>query len=272
MKSKILTILVMIFTSCLAAASAPNNVNAILSKYANNPKGWSALNYAIEQKDYKAALVLLNYTFDVNKVDDKYNALHRTLGQVGTLPSNKDQVELAKQLVLMGVDIRTQSGGSFFTSAIYSRNEELINLIIENGADVNECNGAPLRAALETCNKIMIFNLIDKGACLDLSEALAIAVHARNYEMINLWIDYGADLSQGDYLLYTVSHGGYPGDPKMVRFLLERGANPNAQVTTTILGDSILGAALGTVPLDDEGRLYKDEIIHLLLNYGAQLP
>lgn len=60
----------------------------------------------------------------------------------------------------------------------------------------------------------------------------------------------------------------------MLKYLLERGANPNAIHPTAIghsLGNSVLKTVL-TMPADTEARqIYKTKIINMLLDYGALL-
>lgn len=48
----------------------PCEVNAVLTKYVNNQKGWAALNYAIEQNDFQAAVILIEYIKNFKDADD----------------------------------------------------------------------------------------------------------------------------------------------------------------------------------------------------------
>lgn len=93
-------------------------------KYVNNPLGWSALNYAIEVKDFKSALILAMYCKNINQRNPLYkgsneyiNALERIFYREATLSnqnSNKSLSEAEIQLTYILLDRGIQVSKGFF--------------------------------------------------------------------------------------------------------------------------------------------------------------
>ena len=106
------------------------------------------------------------------------------------------------------------------------------------------------------------------------------AVYAGNLEMVQVLLDYGVDLNvqntYGETLLAYATYGGFE-DPRVVRLLLDRGADPNSPI-----GED--GFIYGRENLFTQTRLYghatplhhasqtgRVDIARLLLEYGASV-
>ncbi len=90
---------------------------------------------------------------------EKYTLLDKAIG-------NKD-LELIKALLQLGAQLTYQTGGKkkyLFSEAVKLGNIEVVDVLLANGADINENNAAPLEEAIQLNNKPMVDYLIRKGA------------------------------------------------------------------------------------------------------------
>jgi len=144
--------------------------------------------------------------------------------------------------------------------AIYQKYTDIVKLLLDSGADVNQCESKGMQTLFEFNNNINIvfdgetplFSAISKsdlnysvvqilleyGAnvnqCDYHTSPLYLAIKGRNTRIANLLLEYGADVNICNYtntspLQVAVMNG----NSQIVQALLERGANINNANTTT---------------------------------------
>jgi len=212
-----------------------------IKKYVNNPLGWSALNYSIQEKDYDAALIIADYTTNINQKDSlysfkeshiKYNALSRLLHRAyhSWLYDNLDhsqrqinlddaQLDLAHKLIDRGIEL-DEIDSSSFTPICYSvflREKDLVARLIEKGANINIRWGTwggeiLLSHAVAFGQTDLVHYLIDQGANIQLidkpghNSILHSAILSQKQELVELALNYGCDISQLDAVSIAISY------------------------------------------------------------------
>lgn len=222
--------------------------------YQNNDLGWSALNYAIEMKDYQSAIILCEYTLDINKKDGlcianpkssyKLNALERVLFIAQAINRQKtleeEQVLLIDKLLKSGIDHDTYVEIGMKSPIIhfcYFNEIELVGRVLDMGVDVNEANGRPLSMAFCTGNVPLVNYLIMRGADVKLIDMLHDAILGQKVELVRLALDYGCDINSFDAIKTAMNYTWVEVDKlylnpdcetpalEIVHFLLENGAD-----------------------------------------------
>lgn len=127
--------------------------------------------------------------------------------------------------------------GYALTIAAGLGNEEIVQLLVENGADVN------------------IF--VDEGYT-----ALAEAVNGGHYQVVAYLLDLGVNPNQLVSGVTPIFFAAQSGRPDIVELLLQYGADPNYQSHSSILGE--------TRRSQQETQQAYDEVIRLLTEAGAQ--
>lgn len=146
-----------------------DQIQSSLKKYAKNPLGWSALNYAIEKRDFKAALIIATYCENIHQRDpymkgspQKINALERLLyhtrvKQGPKIEPSDEEIQIAYILLGRGIDV---TGGpevfSPLITACYFNIEDLITRFIEMGVDTNASQGYSLYLLIESGNLVNV--------------------------------------------------------------------------------------------------------------------
>lgn len=199
----------MFFTSCLVAASTTSELNTVLTKYANNPKGWSALNYAIEEGDITAAIILVDHVRDFNRIDDRFNPLCRVFKN----PYAKKRKLSAEEKILIdailekGANVKWEETGDQLplTFAVYVGDKNIVIKLINKGANINEGNGSPIRGAIfHTPNSVKTVKiLLEKGANPNivrsdgksLLDEVLDSKQANRDTIVDLLIQYGTKVS-----------------------------------------------------------------------------
>ena len=113
------------------------------------------------------------------------------------------------------------------------RNVALVYALLDADADPNyysqSFSESPIQLAVRWGNRSVIEALLFAGAAVNGS--LSIAVRDRHYELVQLFLDAGADINNSGEGRFS---GGTPlqaaaanGDIRMVHFLLDRGADPH---------------------------------------------
>lgn len=153
---------------------------------------------------------------------------------------------------------RVDTSTSILMEAVDHRNAEMVRLLLEQGANVNQPGGhLPIDAVLKPGNVVFIPTVTG-------GTALHHAAYHDAVDCLQLLIEKGATINARDTSgltpLYWAVKG--MGEGPCIRILLERGANPNVQD-----GD-------GNTPLLlDAGLPYMAHTSHtrLLLKYGANV-
>ncbi len=235
-KKTIILLHIILILSISHASST--ELREVLTKYAKNPKGWSALNYAIESDDYEVATKLVDFVKDPKRVDEGRNALYRVFERATkneqTRPSDL-QVNLIKKLLLKELDVHKHP----------DREPALIEL------------------AVKFDNEEIVMLLLNKKVALEETECVYSATSLKNYTILELLLKAGANINGN--ILVPLAGAVRSNDIQMVDFLLKHGANPNQELEfwESIEGNtSILGIAL---------REERADIVELLLKNGSKL-
>lgn len=288
-----------------------DQIQHALTKYANNSFGWSALNYAIEVKDFKSALIIAQYCADVNHKDPYkkdwsstgVNALERLFFQARSdqdvkISLSEDEIQIAHILLDRGIDILSKlENFSPLITACYFNIDDLIIRFIEKGAKVNAYSGYSLYLLIENGNLNMARYLIDNGASINLNyyKLFNAAIKSQKIESIDFLISYGLDISasEDDYLrtafifltheireLDGCLHNSFPA-LEMFFYILEKGTNPNYWILKEglhptnyqkALNQCCLWLALGLPSETNAQYFYKNYVIQVLLDHGAVIP
>lgn len=279
-------------------------------KYVNNPLGWSALNYAVEVKDFQSALILATHCKNINQKDPlsktapyKINAIerlfyitHETTQKQKKYPSEVE-LQLAYVLLDRGINVTNSLEClSPLSGACWFDIDDLIVRLTELGAKVNDGSGTPLYYLIENGNLNMARYLIANGANLKAGRVLfEAAINSQKNESIDFLIDLGVDLvakNQIDYLsqaftflkkeINSISEDSNQPFPALEIFcrLLELGANPNFCFTNGLYSKNYeqdlkrcpLWLALELPSETNAQYFYKNHVIQVLLDHGASLP
>jgi ankyrin repeat protein len=254
----------------------------------NRTKHFIALHYAAEEGNLECLRFLLLHGAHINQLQ-QYRGM--TLLQVcaagagGDYNFSSDRAEIFKLLLKSGAGIngpnprkRSRTWNSALTYLlIYSAPEELVQLALEAGADINQAgrgDGArtPLQAAAEVENLGMVKELLRRGA----------DINARSAN------------KNGRTALQAVCMAEYP-RLELFEFLLANGADVNAPAgidggVTALQGAAMMchfkivfrliecGADVNAEPAIREGRMALDgaaehgrqDMVQLILNAGAK--
>jgi ankyrin repeat protein len=111
--------------------------------------------------------------------------------------------------------------------------EDIINMLLSRGADINERGGTPLRIAAENSNLKILNLLLSKGANVNGSPdninddlPLKLASRNSNFEMVKILIEKGAKVNDvsGKNMATALHAAAISGSPEVVRLLLTTGA------------------------------------------------
>jgi ankyrin repeat protein len=156
--------------------------------------------------------------------------------------------------------------------AVKSGDIAKVNVLLAQGADVNTHAGrhltTPLQEAVQLRNKEMVRLLLNEGADTGArmeygASAMDFAVHHETTEILQLLLDYDAEINQGRNthgtpLLSSVGGESEP-SPEIVRFLLSNGADVNG------------GNKGGFKPLHAAIWNGHEETVQILLKHGADV-
>lgn len=280
-------------------------------KYVNNPLGWSALNYAVELKDFQSALILATHCKNINQKDPltkdspyKINALERLFyitEEVKRKPK-KYLLEIELQLAYVLLDRGIHVNNSLeclspLSGACWFDIDDLIVRLTELGAKVNDGSGNPLYYLIENGNLNMARYLISKGANLKAGRVLfQAAINSQKIESMDFLIDLGLVLEgvkQMDYVIHAfsflkkeiknISECSNQSFPALEIFsrILELGAYTNFWISIEGLNPKNYEKALNRCPLwlalelpseTNAQYLYKNYVIQVLLDHGAVIP
>ena len=119
-----------------------------------------------------------------------------------------DDAPKVREILSSGVNVNSENDGGEFPleTACWHGNKEIVELLIENGADVNYADEGEFRTAL------------------------MMASHHGHAEIVQLLLKHGADVNaEDDYNATSLTRAAEEGHLEIVHLLLEYGANPNVR-------------------------------------------
>ncbi len=202
------------------------------------------------------------HLIDVKNAIEKQNAGIETIGRFGHTPllaavsySGKQRVAIIKYLVGQGANINAVDslGNTPLYHAAFNENIEIINFLIDNGADIALVNKANF-SAKKCVENAILFDAINSGDITKVRAAYGIGVqinvdaNRRGEKLIHravanglkpvirfLAIEKGANLNIGDAKGNTVLHhlvsSESPERIELMIYLIDLGANVNKQNT-----------------------------------------
>ena len=153
-------------------------------------------------------------------------------------------------------------------AAAAAGNQALVQLLLENGVDINAQDGNygnALQEAVYNGQKRVIRFLLENGADINAQggkygNALQAAAYSGHEAVVRLLLEHGADINaQGGKYGNALQAAAYSGHEAVVRLLLEHGADTNAQGGEC--GNALQAAAC-------YGR---EAVVRLLLEHGADI-
>lgn len=248
---------------CPLKAQPPTNTTAEKkSPFADLIFADSALLGAIARGDIITVKDLL--TKDKTLLTQQHRSGYSPLG-VAARTGNKEMVQL---LLDNGADLTIASRGSYapFSMAIQAGSKEIAQMFLDKGLDIKMVGTSALNSAITTNNKEMLDFLLAKGVDIEGnggSSPLLNAVQVRNLEMVAYLLEKGANPNGKDGSRYGYSSPLYYAvqndNKEIVKLLVDKGADPLA--TTRGEGQSALQYALAN----------KKEMVELLLTPKVDL-
>jgi len=165
--------------------------------------------------------------------------------------------EMVDYLIEHGADINADRGWALRllgSAKVFEQLEDMYAFLISRKADVNAGDGAPLVEACEAGNEVAVKMLLRAGAKLNVrnGKPLAIAAERGNYPLVSALVAAGAEvtLNGGEALVWLAKNGNLNG----VKLMLARGLSANLKQGAPLI------AAAGA------GHL---QIVEQLLDHGA---
>jgi len=205
-------------------------------------------------KDVKQIEDLVQQGADINPIDNyqkKLAALKNELNMKLTAAATKNNYTKVNSLLQQGADVNSLSEELKFKIKQNELNQKLNHAFIFN-------------------NLIEIKSLLQQGADINIvnehqESLLSQALDHKSTEMITLLLENGADVNvRGSYAESTLEKALRHAGKNMVEQILKKGFNPN---TLTSYDDS----HLLTVIIKQRDKKEKQEIVNLLLQYGADI-
>lgn len=253
----------------LAAASGDTElVNLLLEENINYTIKADAFFYASQYGKRDVMKILADNGVDINILFTNANVL--------MLAAKSGDIQLVQFLIDLGADVgfKNAEGQTALIIALLSGNEDVAQLLVDNGADVGEVDKlgvTPIMIAAKKCSIAMVeclLNKIDPLKRLDYlnitnnndgATALILAADAGKMEMVRFLVDYGVLVNKKAYGREALSWVLSLGALDDVTYLLDRGADINAQDQ---YGNSVVMYAV----LKNE-----IELLEVLINKGADI-
>lgn len=120
----------------------------------------------------------------------------------------------------------SQAPGRLLQAAVEAGHLELTRLLLDKGADPRQPDDTPLKTAISKRMRPTIELLIARGASIDGSAGLAAAAQAKDFALVQQFLEKGANVNAfetgGQTALF---HAASQGHAEMVRALIQRGAD-----------------------------------------------
>lgn len=179
--------------------------------------------------------------------------------------SDHEWNDILSLLIAYGAPLDTQSrhGESPISVASMLGNFDLVNWLLERGADSTPLRWTPLFYEIAKGNAIGVTNLLDKGAQLDERDARSrtpflLAVHAGRQQIAEMLLSRGSDLSaKGRCGSTALMHAISQDDVAMLKWLISAGC------------DIEECDDFGTNPLLEAARTGAPKCVQALLDAGA---
>jgi len=196
------------------------------------------------------------------------NSLETNSGQSALMwAAAEGHTGIVDLLIGAGADVNASSSGRFTPLMFSARSGalEIARLLLDAGADVNATTDEGLSPLLVATASLDAITGSDYRLVVDESEHQDLGI---------LLIDHGADVNQSDQYGMTALHYAVEMDkPRLLKKLLEKGADPNAQLTEGLpfrRGDYVgRGEYDGASPFWLATRLGNVEMMRELLSAGA---
>ncbi|XP_076395542.1 uncharacterized protein LOC143265743 isoform X1 [Megachile rotundata] len=250
----------------LLAATISGSVDAISFLIKNgaevntvNKFGITLLQVAVVGGHKDAVNALIRNKADVNAFGTGGTALH--------LAARNGNNQLVQILIKNGANVNVDSRNmkTPLAAAVESNCKEVVETLISNGANVDAANGAALSSAVFFGHKDIIKVLLDNNANIHLSHVkdttlLHLTATRGETEIVNVLIEKGANINATNNDGITPLHCAVSaGYRDTVELLLLKGANVNANSTE--------GTPLHSAVAKDGGI----DIVKILLNNGADV-
>lgn len=234
-----------------------------LIQYGDNPRYLEPLDYAIEMRNYEAAALLVDYTENVNvRANRNYGETPLFMFFHGQDTEQRiRKIEPYPPLTTSEIKFLAKLSARLDEEGLTNALSFLIQrkwfdvavcLIVEREADVNK--GA-LGAAIRSGNISMVTFLLEKGAMPQQNRGTLIdAVKTKNPLIIKLVMENGADVNEMWNSSTPLVEALRLEELDIAEYLLQQGADPNK-----------------TYPLEVAIRQKKEDVVRLLLKYGAKL-
>lgn len=265
---------------CAIRARATNVVELLLKRGANangHWKGKTPLQSAVMIDDEPMVKRLLQLGADVNAPAG--NRGGRTALQWAAENGNLD---LCQTLLNAGAHVNAapakeskpnQPKTTALAAAVSSKTYQLVELLLKQGADINDCRGerTALEAATELNDLQMVQLLLKTRANAGQDRSILVAARLKSPELILALLDAGADINKLDEMqslgvmkpCSALCSAVCTNDINFVEFLLSIGAQPDAGLSP--------GTLYSDTPLVAATRLANVPIIERLLNAGANV-
>jgi ankyrin repeat protein len=234
------------------------NINVLASPGKNDATPRSALHCAASKGQVAMAKSLLEQGANVNLQDEEGNTPLWYVARAGSMARDGviHSTEMAQLLIGHKADVNLQGvKGSPFLAAIASRQLELVDYLMENGADVKARNEQGSTALMEIIQRYYGSSrnevvarakaLVQAGVDVNVQNnsgntALMMACMSRQYPLIEALLAMGADpnLSNNNGQTAIVS-SLY--DPDAFKLLVRHGANLNVKINgSTLLHQAVM--------------------------------
>ncbi|KAK6342226.1 hypothetical protein TWF730_001704 [Orbilia blumenaviensis] len=282
------------FVELLLGIRAPANAQGEIfgnPRYMELPRGWvntvgAFPNKANVNADSDSALLRasLNGHRDIVKLLLENGADVNTSGPEiysWSLINNREDL-----ILLLAHDNQYEDHGNAILGASSNGNRDVVELLLEYGANINKDGGKALCGAAQNGHRDVVELLLKNGANINwyYGKALYRALVNGHRDIVKLFLEVGADVNLDDgNFLYRASEYGYQ---DVVELLLEGGAGINARNKSAALRGASWGGHRNIVELwlkngadvnasGEKGALYAaslrgyQDVVELLLEGGA---